>query len=151
MGLKRISAPDGEVYFINDKGERVKYFKSIRIIRWSARIIGTLMVIFTLIIGIGEILEGLNKPSTNYNTYTIILFVVWGVGLAGLLLGLWKEGLGGIISLFGFIIFNVLAAVNTTPGSSYTYVLLIFIFPSILYLIYWRLERDSSNKILNAK
>lgn len=117
------------------------------IVRWTARIIGTLLVIFTLIIGIGESLESLNKSNPEFNTFTIILFIVWGAGLAGLILALWKEGLGGIISLLCFIIFNVLAAINTTPGSSYTYVLLLFMIPSMLYLVYWYLEKDSSNEI----
>ena len=119
------------------------------IIRWAARIIGTLMVIFTLIIGIGEMLEGRNKPNSGYNTFTIILFIGWGAGLAGLILALWKEGLGGIVSLIFFIIFNVLAAVNPTPDSRYTFGLLLFMIPSILYLVYWWLERNSSNKILD--
>ena len=95
---------------------------------------------FTIIIGTGEILEGLNKPNPEFNTYTIILFIMWGIGLAGLILALWKEGLGGIISLLSFIIFNILAAINTTQGSGYTFVLLLFMIPSILYLVYWWLE-----------
>jgi peptidoglycan/LPS O-acetylase OafA/YrhL len=123
---------------------------TLSIIRWAARIIGTLMVIFTLIIAIGEMLEGISKPKSDFNTYTIILFVIWGAGLAGLILALWKEGLGGIISLLCFIIFNVLAAINTTPGSSYTSVLLLFMIPSILYLVYWRLERDSSSETIDS-
>jgi len=125
--------------------------KLINMIRWAARIIGTTIVIFVLIFAIGNFLEGLDKPKPNYNTYTIIIFVIWGAGLAGLILALWKEGLGGIISLLCFIIFNILTAFNTTPGSSYTFVLLLFMIPSILYLVYWRLKRDSSNRILNNK
>jgi len=125
--------------------------KLLSIIRWAARITGTLMVIFVLIFAIGNFLEGHDKPKPDYNTYTIIIFVIWGAGLAGLILALWKEGLGGIISLLCFIIFNILTAVNTTPGSSYTYVLLLFMIPSILYLVYWRLKKDSKNRILNYK
>ncbi len=121
------------------------------IIRWAARFIGTLMVIFTLIIGIGEGLEAQNTPNPELNTYTMILFIFWGAGLVGLILALWKEGLGGSISLLCFIIFNVLGAINTTPGSSYSYVLLLFMIPSILYLVYWYLEKDSSNKIFTNK
>ena len=121
------------------------------IIRWAARIIGTLIVIFTLIIGIGEMLEGHNKPNADYNTYTIIIFIVWGAGLVGLILALWKEGIGGIISLLCFIIFNVLAAINPTPDSRYSYGLLLFMIPSILYLVYWWLVRYSSKKILDNK
>ena len=65
----------------------------INIIRWSARIIGTLMAAFTLFIGIGEMLEGRSSPASEPNIYNIIIFVVWGLGVSGLLLALWKEGL----------------------------------------------------------
>ena len=119
----------------------------MNIIRWSARIIGTLMVAFALLIGIGEILEGRSRPASEPNIYNIIIFVVWGSGLSGLLLALWKEGLGGMISLLCFIIFNILAAMNPTPGSGYGYILLLFMLPSILYLLYWWLKRKSSIKI----
>ncbi len=129
----------------------MEHTKLISMIRWAALITGTLMVIFVLIFAIGNFLEGLDKPKPDYNTYTIIIFVIWGAGLAGLILALWKEGLGGIISLLCFIIFNILTAFNTTPGSSYTYVLLFFMIPSILYLVYWWLERNSKNRILNNK
>ena len=129
----------------------MEHTKLISMIRWAARITGTLMVIFVLIFAIGNFLEGLDKPKPDYNTYTIIIFVIWGAGLAGLILALWKEGLGGIISLLCFIIFNILTAFNTTPGSSYTYVLLLFMIPAILYLVYWQLKRDSSNRILSNK
>lgn len=121
------------------------------IIRWTARILGTLMVIFTLLIGIGELLEEHSGPNAGLNAFTIITFLVWGVALAGLILALWKEGLGGIISLIGFIVFNILAAINPTPDSRYPFGLLLFMIPSILYLAYWWLERDSSNKILDSK
>jgi len=111
-------------------------------IRWTARILGTGMVLFVLIFAIGSLLEGLNKPTTEYNTYTVILFLLWGAGLAGLIVAWWKEGAGGLISLIAFILFNILAATNTTPGSSYSFVLLLFIIPSILYLVYGWLKRN---------
>jgi len=116
-------------------------------IRWSARIIGTLLVIFCLTIFIGYMFEGGDRPASEPNIYNIITFVVWGAGLSGLILALWKESLGGIISLLCFVILNILAAMNPTPGSRYTYLLLFFMIPSILFLLYWWLERDSSVKI----
>jgi hypothetical protein len=119
----------------------------MNIIRWSARILGTLMVAFTLLIVIGEMLEGRNRSSSEPNIYNIISFVVWGIGLSGLILALWKEGLGGTISFLCLIILNILIAMNPTPGSSYSYVFLLFMLPSILYLLYWWLKRKSSIKI----
>jgi len=120
----------------------------LSIIRWTARIIGTLIVFLTLFIGIGEMLEGHGKPDSNpFNTLMIITFVIWGLGLAGLLLALWKEGIGGIISLFCFIIFNILVATNPNQESRYSFVLLVFMIPSLLYLCYWWLARKLSIKI----
>jgi hypothetical protein len=118
----------------------MKKTTSISIINWMARIIGTLMVAFTLIIGIGEMLEGQSRPGPGLDTYTIIIFVVWGLGLAGLLFAIWKPGTGGLISLVSFIVFNILAAVNPNPDSSYTAVLLLFLVPSILFLFVWGLK-----------
>ncbi|OFY09488.1 MAG: hypothetical protein A2X05_18945 [Bacteroidetes bacterium GWE2_41_25] len=120
----------------------------LRIIRWTAHIVGTLIVFLTLFIGIGEMLEGQGIPgSSSFNTFLIITFIIWGLGLAGLLLALWKEGIGGIISLFCFIIFNILVATNPNQESRYSFVLLVFMIPSLLYLCYWWLARKLSIKI----
>ena len=119
---------------------------SNRILLWAARIIGTAMVAFTLFFFIGYLIEGRHKTGPGPDIYTIIIFVVWGIGLAGLLLALWKPGTGGFISLLGFIAFNILAAVNPNPDSRYTIVLLLFFLPSILFLMYWWLKK-TSNKI----
>ena len=120
----------------------MKITNSISIINWTARIIATLMVAFTLFIGIGEMLEGQNKPRPGLDNYTIITFVVWGIGLAGLLFALWKPGTGGLISLLSFIVFNILVAVNPNPDSTYTAVLLIFLLPSILFILVWWLQKQ---------
>jgi len=126
--------------------EKTKSFDSIR---WTARITGTLMVIFVMLFAIGSLFEGLSKPApAAYNTYTIILFLIWGAGLAGLILAWWNERVGGLVSLCCFIIFNILAGTNPTPGSGYSIVLLLFMIPSILYLLYWWLKRDSSNNTI---
>jgi hypothetical protein len=129
----------------------MKITTSINIIRWTARIIGTLMVAFTLLIGIGEMLESNNShgaaASNTFDTLMIITFIFWGTGLAGLILALWKEGLGGIVSLVSFIIFIFLVGINPKPDVSFSNVLFIFLIPSVLYLCYWWLTRKSSNKI----
>ena len=125
----------------------MKRTTSISVIRWAARIIGTLMVAFTLIFFIGSMLEGRNKPGPGLDTYTIITFVVWGMGLAGLILAIWKPGIGGLISLLSFIVFNILVAINTNPDSSYTVVLLIFLLPSFLFLLFWWFKKSSIKTI----
>jgi hypothetical protein len=122
---------------------------TISIIRWTARIVGTLLVLFTILIGVGEMLESYNKhggsPLNNFDILTIVTFVFWIVGLAGLILALWKEGKGGIISLFSFIIFIFLVGIN--PKSNFSYVLFIYLIPSVLYIYCWWLTKKSSNSI----
>lgn len=115
---------------------------SISFINRTARIIGTLMVAFTLFIGIGEMLEGQNKPGPGLDYYTIITFIVWGIGLAGLLFAMWKPGAGGLISLISFIVFNILVAFHPNPDSTYSVVLLLFLIPSILFLLVWNLQKQ---------
>ena len=68
----------------------MKKTDSISIINWAAHIIGTLMVAFTLFIGIGELLERQNKPGPGLDSYTILKFVAWGIGLAGVLFAIWE-------------------------------------------------------------
>ena len=123
----------------------MKRTTSISIVNWTARIIGILMVALTLFIVIGEMLEGHKKPGPGLDTYTIITFIVWGIGLAGLLFAIWKPGTGGLISFVSFIVFNILVAVNPNPDSTYTAVLLLFLLPSILFLLVWSLKK--TNKI----
>ena len=116
----------------------------ISIICWSARIIGTLLVLFTLFIGVGEMLQSYYKdgvsPFASFDMLTTASFVFWIIGLTGLIIALWKEGKGGFISLFGFIIFIFL--VGIIPGSSFSTVLLIYLIPSVLYIYCWWLTKN---------
>jgi hypothetical protein len=96
-------------------------------------------------------LEGYNKhgaaASGTFDALMIITFTFWGAGLAGLILALWKEGLGGIVSLVSFIVFIFLVGINPKPDVSFSNMLFIFLLPSVLYLWYWRLIKRSSNRM----
>ena len=117
---------------------------ALKSIRWTARISGTLLVLFCLVFFIRSIVEGLSKPASSsvLEPYNMVLFALWGVGLASYILAWWKEGLGGIVSFICLTLFNILAAFNPVEGSSYTPILLLFIVPSLLYLVYWRLNTN---------
>lgn len=127
----------------------MKTTTTISIIRWTARIVGTLLVLFTILIGVGEMLESYNRdgvsPFDKFDILMIITFVFFIIGLAGLILALWKEGKGGIISLFSFIIFIFLLGIN--PKSNFIYGLFIYLIPSVLYVYCWWLTKKPSNKI----
>jgi hypothetical protein len=121
-------------------------------LRWIARITGIMIVAFTLFFLIGEIIEGQQKHAgsalASYTPLILIIFIIWGFALAGLILALWKEGLGGIISLISYILVYILNLFNkeATNSAHFIIVFLIFCIPSILYLVYWKLNKDELRK-----
>jgi len=118
-------------------------------LRWTARISGTLLVAFTLFFVIASFIDGMKRnnesPFASFSTLIIIIFIIWGIALAGLISALWKEGMGGVISLGSFILMYILNLFNTEASvrAGALPVFLIFSVPSILYLIYWKLMRDT--------
>jgi hypothetical protein len=126
-------------------------------LRWIARIAGTLMVLFTLLMFIGGIIEGQKRHAgsalSSFTPLMLIIFALWGIALAGLVLAIWKEGLGGIISLLSFILMYILNLFNkeaSMRGNAIT-IFLFFCIPSILYLVYWKLKKDDERKASSVK
>jgi hypothetical protein len=116
-------------------------------IRWTARVVGTLLVLFTLFIVIGEMVDGYHKNGkTDLETFNILLiitFIFWFFGLAGMILAWWKEGAGGILSFICTVIFLILVKINANvnPEARFTVILFIFLIPSVLFIIYWWLTK----------
>jgi hypothetical protein len=169
-------------------------------LRWIARITGTLMVLFFLFWMGGEIIEGRGRPHTSFDFQAWTFFGIWSIATAGLVLALWKEGLGGIISLVSYFLVFYLSSNNTangdyiitsgivitgflvfltglilalwnenlgaiislagyilafipdliirmgTAGGNLHILFLISSLPSVLYLVYWKLNRDKLRK-----
>jgi uncharacterized membrane protein len=114
----------------------------VNIIRWAARIIGALLIIFCLTFFIGSRADSQNP----LETYNIVAFSILGIGLAALILAWWKEGLGGIISFLSFIVWNLLAAFSPVEGAGYGFILLFPLVPSVLHLLAWWLKRNMLKK-----
>jgi hypothetical protein len=114
-------------------------------LRWTARISGTLLVAFTLFFVIASFIDGMNRnngsPLASTSTLIIIIFIMWCIALAGLILALWKEGIGGFISLGSFILMYIMNLFNTEASmrAGALPIFLIFSIPSILFIIYWKL------------
>ena len=163
-------------------------------LRWIARITGTLIVLFFLFWMGGEIIEGRGRPHTSIDFKGCIFFGTWAIATTGLVLALWKEGLGGIISLISYFVVNFLSHNNgatgiviigslvflagfilffwfeylgtilslagyiltfipylivrtgTIAGRNLHILFLISSLPSVLYLVYWKLNRDKLRK-----
>lgn len=141
----------------NQKDFAMKKRNHYNWLRWIARITGILIVAFTLFFFIGDIIEGQQRYAgsvlASYTPLILIIFVIWGIALAGLALALWKEGLGGIISLVCYILVYILNLFNkeATNSAHFITVFLIFSIPSILYLVYWKLNKDEMKKAATFK
>ena len=119
-------------------------------IRWTARVIGTLLVLFTLFMVIGEMIDGYHRNGkidlVTFNILQIITFIFWFFGLAGIILAWWKEGAGGILSFICTVIFLILVKVNANvnPEARFTVILFIFLIPSVLFITYWWLTKKAA-------
>ena len=126
-------------------------------LKWTARITGIFLVAFTLFFGIASLIDEMNRNngslSASLSPLIIIIFIIWVIALAALIVALWKEGMGGFISLVSFILMYVLNLFNTEAsvrGSAFP-IFFIFSIPSILYLCYWKLTKDIIQKKDNTK
>ena len=109
----------------------------LSILRWTARIFAMIFVIFFLFMFIGESIGS----STHYaHLYwrDYLLLSLWFITVIALLIGLWSELYGGLISLvstlthFTFLTFEG----NRAP------IFFIILVPSILYLMSWYYHRQ---------
>jgi hypothetical protein len=115
--------------------------------RWLARVSGVLLTVLTLLIGIGEALEGRSRHPgaavlSQFSLLILAIFAVWGIGLAGLLLGWWRERLGGFLSLCCFILVFVLNLFNSEASSRIGALvpMVVFCVPSVLFILSWKIR-----------
>ena len=121
-----------------------------QIIRLIARISGSFLVVFTVVFGIATFIDSLgrNTAPPPLSSLIQIIFAIWAIALAGLVLALWKEGLGGFISLVSFLTMCILNFFNPDAPDSKGAILvfLIFSLPALLYIYYWVLTKNTSSK-----
>jgi len=96
--------------------------------RWTARIIGVLMVVSTLIIAIGE---GMPNPVTQ-PVIVQVGFIALALLIIGILAGWRWELSGGIVSLLGWCLF-LLPVIKHSPRGMNPFVIVLAV-PGILYV-----------------
>jgi hypothetical protein len=109
-----------------------------RIVLWSARILGTIELIFLSYLAISEFREEINSNSISPIMTMIsgqyFLTVTLTISFIGLIIAYWKEGLGGGISLCSFIVLFIGWSdfhMNFILGMG------MISLPSALYFTYW--------------
>jgi hypothetical protein len=77
--------------------------KIIKGIRWFNRIVGSLLVLFVLFMFIGYAIEP--QGTGEIKSIAIPLFAGMGLMVGGIIVAWFREGLGGLVTVGGFILF----------------------------------------------
>lgn len=104
------------------------------IVRWTARIMGIPVIAIFLLMFIGE---GFDPAKVKPNEWVMLMFGPIGL-ILGLILGWWKEGLGGAIATLSF--FGAML-VGDYSGSGAMY-MAICAAPGFLFLLSWILSNQ---------
>jgi hypothetical protein len=114
--------------------------KSYKELRWVLRGLSGIIILFSLLMFIGETWFGEN-PGEPMSTNAILQLSVAGIGLIGLGLA-WKwELIGGIIASTAFV---VLAIIN--PSVLEASLLFIWPFTAVLFIMLWAISRKTTVK-----
>ena len=71
------------------------------------------------------------------------LLFLFGLYVAGLVVGLWREGLGGLIS-FVFMVIQI--GILLSEGHKNLYYFYLMLLPSVLYILSWFFHREFAGK-----
>jgi len=106
----------------------------ITVIRWIARIWGTLILAFVLFFVVALIVGGDESGDGLFNTREVITFIFFPVStVIGLSIALKREGLGGLITTLGMIGLLIMRL----DLLSNPYFIVGIAPPGILYIVYW--------------
>jgi hypothetical protein len=117
---------------------------SMSMLRWIARIMGSALVCFTLVFLLGSLFSHPDQPFKMPSAIIVIIFIIWIITLSALVLAWWREGLGGWISLAGFVLMYLLNLFNPEASirAGAIFIFLLFMIPSLLYIVYWWGTKD---------
>ncbi len=105
------------------------------VVRWTARISSIPIIIVFLMMFVGE---GFELAKVKPIEWVMLLFGPFGLAL-GMILGWWKEGLGGAITILSFL---AALLVGDYSGSGAGY-MLICASPGFLFLLSWFLSKSA--------
>jgi hypothetical protein len=118
--------------------------KKANIIRWVARIWGSLILAFVLFFILGHLFGDEGLGLENLSNRDIITFICFPVSsVIGLSIALKNEKIGGFITTLGIIgLLIVRSDLITNP-----YIIIGIVPPGILYLVYWLLSKKLSRPL----
>ena len=112
--------------------------KRLAILRWSARITGSLILAFILFMLLAHLFGNTESGSGFNGTKDIITFILFPISsVIGLSLALKWEGIGGFTTIIGMV-----ALIIVRPDLLAAYLVLAPLVPGFLYAFYWVYARE---------
>jgi hypothetical protein len=119
--------------------------KVLAVLRWVVRVAALACVTMIVMLAVGE---GFMPARIAWREWVGLVFFPLGVGV-GMLLGWWKESLGGAITTFSLIGFYFIYGLLLNGQFPRGWVFLAFSLPGVLFLLLWVLQR--LNETTNEK
>jgi len=121
----------------------------LSIIRWSARIVALFFAITLFLMFFGEDMSPIIRLASLFDKH-YFLMSLWILTPIGYLIGLWKEGLGGLISLVSTLTHILFLSREGFGDAIFIFYLFlsILLIPGILYLLYWYFNRKFMGKLI---
>jgi peptidoglycan/LPS O-acetylase OafA/YrhL len=113
-------------------------------IRWFARILGAFLVLFVLLSAIGGIIDPPPQAVSKITTRDMPLMIGMAIMLLGIIIAWFREGIGGLLVVGGFIFFVVVELI--TDKNFDAWFLLVFLAVGLLHLFCWR-QSKNLNKV----
>jgi len=113
--------------------------KSSRVIRWVARILGTILAVYLVLTTIANLI--MDFKAWDFIPYVYFAFFI--VFAIGVIIAWFKEKIGGIILIAGAVagsIFSIIVGLNKPDFDLLDFIILAglpFLIIGILFLVYW--------------
>ena len=120
--------------------------KSSRVIRWIARILGTILAVYLVLTTIANLI--MDFKAWDFIPYVYFAFFI--VFAIGVIIAWFKEKIGGIILIAGAVagsIFSIIVGLNKPDFDLLDFIILAglpFLIIGILFLVYWWKSRKLS-------
>ena len=120
--------------------------KSARVIRWVARILGTVLTVYLVFSNVANLI--MDFKTWDFIAYIFFAFII--IFAIGVIIAWFKEKIGGIILIAGAVagsIFSIIAGLNNPDFDIMDFIILAglpFLIIGILFLVYWWKSRKLS-------
>lgn len=116
----------------------------INVIRWIARILDALLVLFVLLSAVGGIIDPPPQATGNLTQQDIPLMIGMISMVVGIIVAWFREPLGGLLIIGGFIFFVIVELITSQNFDAWF--LVIFPIVGLLHLFSWWQSRKLSSK-----